>query len=156
MSKQGGRARGRLPYRRLGVHRRSACSRGEILVRYAEEPSLWRVALPRAGGWRNAPRWRLPTRPLRPRQSKRDAGLKRQPGLQSRSGSRITSGVFLSVIGAGQYGTSTGCDKSVPHFDAQEWRQSLPQGMAPFRTTGKEGVRGVARSGIQRAKKLAV
>jgi hypothetical protein len=71
-----------------------------------DETILWRFALPRAGWWRKAPRARLATRPLTQSQSKRDASLKRQAWWRYRTWSRVTSGVFLSVIGAVQYGTS--------------------------------------------------
>jgi hypothetical protein len=42
----------------------------------------------------------------------------------------------------------------VPHFDAQELRQYLPQVMATFSKTAQEVVMVVDRSGIQRAHKL--
>ena len=121
---------------------------------YEDETILWRFALPRAGWWRTAQRARLPIRPLSQSQIKRDEALKRQAWLQDRSWSRITSGVWLSVIGAVQYGTSKVFSKIVPHFDAQEWRQYLQPVMATFSTTGKEVVMVVERSGIQRAHKL--
>ena len=128
--------------------------RGEIILLYEDETILWRFALPRAGWWRKAQRARLPTRPLRQSQIKREETLKRQAWLQYRSWSRITSGVLLSVIGAVQYGTSKVFYKIVPHFDAQELRQYIHQVMAAFRTTGKEVVMVVDRSGIHRAPKL--
>jgi hypothetical protein len=95
---------------------------GKILVLYEDETLLWRFALPRAGWWRTAQRARLPIRPLRPSQSKREEALKRQVWLRYRSWSRITSGVLLSVLGAGQDGTTKVFSKRVPHFDAQELR----------------------------------
>jgi transposase len=61
---------------------------------------------------------------------------------------------LLSVIGAVQYGTSKVFYKIVPHFDAQELRQYIPQVMAGFRKTGQEVVMVVDRSGIHRAHKL--
>ena len=121
---------------------------------YADETILWRFAMLRAGWWRTAQRARLPTRPLSPRQIKRDESLKRQAWGQHRAWSRITSGVLLSVIGAGQYGTSKVFYKIVPHFDAQELRQYLHQIMATFRKTGKDVVMVVDRSGSHRAHKL--
>jgi transposase len=63
--------------------------------------------------------------------------------------------VLLSVLGAGQYGTSKVFYKIVPHFDAQELRQYLHQVMATFRKTGKDVVMVVDRSGSHRAPKLA-
>jgi hypothetical protein len=90
---------------------------------YADETILWRFALPRAGWWRTAQRARLPLRPLSQSQIKREESLKRQTWLRYRSWSRITSGVLLAVLGAGQDGTSKVFYKIVPHFDAQELRQ---------------------------------
>jgi transposase len=129
--------------------------RGEIILLYEDETILWRFALPRAGWWRTALRYRLPTRPLSQSQIKRDESLKRQTWGRYRSWSRITSGVLLSVIGAVQYGTSKVFYKIVPHFDAQELRQSIHQVMATFRKTGKEVVMVVDQSGLHRAHKLA-
>src|SRR5438093_170574 len=87
-------------------------------------------------------------------QIKRDESLKRQAWLRYRTWSRVTSGVFLSVIGAVQYGTSKVYSKIVYNFDAQELRQYHHQVMATFSTTGKEVVMVVDRSGIHRAHKL--
>jgi hypothetical protein len=127
---------------------------GEIILLYEDETILWRFALPRAGWWRRAQRYRLPTRPLSPSQIRRDEALKRQAWTQYRAWRRITSGVLLSVIGAVQYGTSRVFYKIVPHFDAQEFRQYLHQVMGIFGHTGKEVVMVVDRSGIHRAHKL--
>ena len=132
----------------------SQARRGEIILLYEDETILWRFALPRAGWWRTTQRSRLPTRPLSQSQIKREESLKRQTWLRYRSWSRITSGVLLSVIGAVQYGTSKVFYKIVPHFDAQELRHYLHQVMATFRTTEKEVVMVVDRSGIHRAHKL--
>jgi hypothetical protein len=87
-------------------------------------------------------------------QSKQEESRKRQTWGQNRAGSRITSGVLLSVIGAVQYGTSKVCYTIVPHCDAQELRQYIPQVMATFSQTGKEVVMVVERSGMHRAHKL--
>src|SRR5262249_31597610 len=119
-----------------------------------DETILWRFALPRLGWWRRAQRPRRPTRPLSPSQIKRDESLKRQAWGRSRSWSRVTSGVLLSVLGAGQYGTAKAFSNIVPHFDAQELRQYIHQVMATFRTTGTEVVMVVDRSGVHRAHKL--
>jgi hypothetical protein len=112
---------------------------------------LWRFAMLRAGWWRRAQRARLPTRPLSQSQIKPAEARKRQTWLRYRSWSRITSGVLLSVIGAVQYGTSRVFYKIVPHFTAQEFRQSLQQIMQVCRKTGQEVVMVVDRSGIHRA-----
>ena len=120
-----------------------------------DETIVWRFALPRRGWWRRTQRSRLPTRPLSQSQIKREESLKRQTWGRYRSWTRITSGVFLTVIGAAQYGTARVIYTIVPHFDSQDWRQYLHQVMAIFGKTGKEVVMVVDRSGIHRAKKLA-
>ncbi len=74
--------------------------RGEIIVLDADATILWRFALPRAGWWRTAQRLRLPTRPLSHSQSKSAASRKRQAWGRYRSWRRVTSGVWLSVMGA--------------------------------------------------------
>jgi DDE superfamily endonuclease len=130
--------------------------RGELIWLYADETLLWRFALPRAGwGHRQAPRSRLPTRPLTPRQLQREAARKGAAGRRDRSGSRSTSGGLLSIIGAGQYGTAKVFYKIVPHFDAEGFRHYLHQVRATFSKTGKEVVMVVARSGLHRAHTLA-
>jgi transposase len=128
--------------------------RGELIVLYEDETILWRFALPRAGWWRRAQRYRLPTRPLSQSQIKREESLKRQAWLRYRSWRRITSGVLLSVIGAVHYGTSKVVYTIVPHCDALELRQYLHQVMATVGKTGKDIVMVVDRSGIHRAHKL--
>jgi transposase len=122
---------------------------------YEDETVLWRFALPRAGGWRKAQRARLPTRPLSQSHITREESRKRQAWLQYRSWSRITSGVWLSVIGAVQYGTAKVFYKVVPHCDTEAFRQYIHQVMALFGHTGKAIVMVADRSGIHRAKKLA-
>jgi hypothetical protein len=122
---------------------------------YEDDTILWRFAWPRAGWWRKTPRGRLPIRPLSQSQSKRAESLKRQAWGQYRSWSRITSGVLLSVLGAVQYGTAKVFYKIVPHFDAQELRQYLHQGMATCSKTDKEVGMVVDRSGSHRAHQLA-
>ena len=92
--------------------------RGEIILLYADETLLWRFALPRAGWWRTAQRYRLSTRPLSRSQIRREEALKRQAWARYRSWSRVTSGVWLSVIGALQYGTSK-VFRSVYHCDTR-------------------------------------
>ena len=121
---------------------------------YEDETIVWRFALPRAGWWRKAQRYRLPTRPLSQGQIKPEESRKRQTWGQYRSWSRLTRGVWLSVIGAVQYGTWRVLYKIVPHFDAQECRQYLHQVMHVFGKTGKEVVMVVDQSGIHRAHKL--
>lgn len=130
--------------------------RGEIILLYEDETIVWRFALPRAGWWRRtAQRFRLPTRPLSASQIKREETLKRQAWEHYRSWSRVASGVWLSVIGAVQYGTSKVFYKIVPQFDPEGFRQYIHQVMALFGHTGKEVVMVVDRSGIHRAHKLA-
>jgi hypothetical protein len=120
---------------------------------YIDETILWRFALPRTGWWRTAQRPRLPLRPLSPSQIKRDESRKRQAWVPYRSWSRVTGGGLLSVIGAVQDGTAKVFYKIVPHFEAQELRQDMHPVRAAFRTTGKEVVMGIDRSGSQRAHK---
>jgi DDE superfamily endonuclease len=129
--------------------------RGESIVLYEDAPVLWRFALPRAGWWRKAQRARLPTRPLSQSHSKREESRKRQAWLPYCSWSRLTSGVWLSVIGAVQYGTAKVFSKVVPHFDTEAFRPYIHQVMAPCGHTGQEVVMVADRSGIHRAKKLA-
>jgi DDE superfamily endonuclease len=130
--------------------------RGEIILLYADETVLWRFALPRAGWWhRQAQRYRLPLRPFTRGQIKQEEALKRDAWGRYRSWHRITSGVVLSIIGAVQYGTSKVFYKIVPQFDAEGFRQYIPQVMATFGPTGKEVVMVVDRSGIHRAHTLA-
>jgi transposase len=122
---------------------------------YEDETSVWRFALPRAGWWRKAQRYRLPTRPLPQSQITREESLKRQAWVRHRSWSRITSGVWLSVIGAVQYGTSKVFSKIVPHFATEGLRPYIHPVMALFGHTGQEVVMVADRRGIHRAKKLA-
>jgi len=127
---------------------------GEIILLYADETVVWRFALLHRGWSRRIQRYRLPTRPLSPNRIKREEALKRQVWTQHRAWSRISSGVLLHVIGAVQYGTSKVFYKIVPHFDAQDLRHYIHQVMTIFRTTEKEVVMVVDRSGIHRAHKL--
>jgi transposase len=129
--------------------------RGEIILLYEDETIVWRFALPRAGWWRKAQRARLLTRPLSQSQIKREESRKRQAWVRYRSWSRTVSGVWLSVIGAVQYGTSKVFYKVVPHFDTEGFRQYIHQVMALFGRTGKEVVMVADRSGIHRAHRLA-
>ena len=130
--------------------------RGEIILLSEDDTMLGRFALPRTGWWHGkAQRYRLSTRPLSPSQIKREEALKRQAWGRYRSWGHVTSGVLLSVIGAGQYGTSTVCYKVVPQFDTEGLRQYSHQIMARFGPPGKEGVMVGDRSGIHRAHKLA-
>jgi hypothetical protein len=62
--------------------------------------------------------------------------------------------VWLSVIGAAQYGTTNVFYTIVLHVDAQELRLSIHSVMATFRTTETEVVMVVDRSGIHRAHTL--
>jgi DDE superfamily endonuclease len=127
---------------------------GESILLYEDETILWRFALPRHGWWRRAQRYRLRTRPLRPSQITQAESLQRPAWEREHSWSRLTSGVWRSVLGAVQYGPSKVFYKIVPHCDAQELRQYLHQVLAVFRKTGKEVGMVVDRSGMQRAHKL--
>jgi hypothetical protein len=129
--------------------------RGEIRLLYAAETVLWRFALPRAGWWRKAQRYRLPIRPLSRSQIKREEALKRPAWMRYRSWSRVTSGVWLSVLGAVLYGTSKVFFKVVPHLATEGFRQYIHQVMALFGGPGQQGVMVVDRSGLHRAHTLA-
>jgi transposase len=122
---------------------------------YEDATIIWRFARPRAGWWRTAQRARLLTRPLSQSQIKREESRKRQAWGRSRSWSRTVSGVWLSVIGAVQYGTSKVFYKVVPPFDTEGFRPYIHPVMALFGHTGKEVVMVADRSGIHRAHKLA-
>lgn len=128
--------------------------RGELILLYADETVLWRLALPRAGWWHQTTRYRLPLRPLTRSQINRAEASKRHAWQQQQAWARITDGVLLTLMGAVQYGTSKVFYKLVPHFDALAFRQYLHQLMATFGPTGKEVVLVVERRGIHRAHKL--
>jgi hypothetical protein len=78
-------------------------------VLYADATILRRFALPRAGWGYKAPRARLPTRLLSQSHLQRAARRTRQAWGQERAGSRLTSGVWLSVIGAVPEGDASSC-----------------------------------------------
>jgi hypothetical protein len=133
----------------------SQARRGAILGLAADATSLWRLAVPRAGWGRTAPRARLPRRPLRQRHRTRAEARPRQPWWRDRAWSRLTRGVVRRVRGAVPEGTAPGCDTIGPHGEAQERRPSRPPGLAPWRHTDHAVVRGVERRGSQRAPKRA-
>lgn len=122
---------------------------------YEDETIVWRFALPRAGWWRQAQRYRLPLHPLSRYQINSQERLKRHAWLQHRSWSRIREGVLLSVVGAVLYGTSKVFWKVTPHFDSYDFRQFIHQIMAHFAKTQTPVVMVADRSGIHRAKALA-
>jgi len=129
---------------------------GKIILLYEDETILWRFALPRAGWWRVATRQRLASGVLPQRQITQQEALKRQRWRQHRSWGRITTGVFLTVIGAVQYGTNKVFWKVVPHFDTYAFRQFIHQLMQTFHKvpSAPPVVMVVDRSGIHRAKAL--
>jgi predicted ATPase len=59
---------------------------------------LWRFALPRAGWWRNAQRYRLPTRLLTQSQIKGEESHKRHAWLWQRQGQRTAASALLAPI----------------------------------------------------------
>jgi len=129
--------------------------RGALILLYADETILWRFALPRAGWWRTAPRYRLAPRPLSRSQIRREESLKRQTWARYRSWSRVTSGVLLSVIGAVQYGTSKVFYTVGPQFDTEGFRQYIHPVRAIFGGPGTKVVMVGERSGLHRAHQLA-
>jgi hypothetical protein len=64
----------------------------------ADESILWRVALPRAGWWRKAQRYRLPTRRLTQSQIKGEESRKRQARLWQRQGQRTATRDLLAPV----------------------------------------------------------
>jgi predicted ATPase len=63
-----------------------------------DEIILWRVALPRAGWWRKAPRDRLPTRLLTQRQITGEESCTRQARLWQRQGQRTAARELLAPV----------------------------------------------------------
>lgn len=126
----------------------------KIILLYQDETVLWRFALPRCAWWRRSQRDRLPMRPVRQGHINAQERLKRQAWQRCRSWSRMTSSVLLDVIGAVQYGTSRVFYTIVPHFDANEFRQYIPQVLRIVGPTEKKGVLVVDRSGMHHARKL--
>ena len=63
-----------------------------------DEIMLWRFALPRAGWWRKAQRYRLPTRLLTQSQIKGKESRKRQARLWQQQGKRAEAYDLLSPI----------------------------------------------------------
>jgi predicted ATPase len=63
-----------------------------------DEIILWRLALPRAGWWRKAPRDRLPTRLLTQSQIKGEESRKRQAQLWQRQGQRTAARDLLAPV----------------------------------------------------------
>ncbi len=121
----------------------------------AEETLLRRGTLPWAGRWCTAQRARLPTRPLRQRQRTSHESRTRRAWGRHHTWSQITSGVWLSVSGAVQYGTAPVCSPLVPYGDAHAMCQYLHHGMATCGTTATEVVMIVNWSSIHRATKRA-
>jgi hypothetical protein len=90
------------------------------MLRSEDEIILRRFALPRAGWWRKAPRYRLPTRLLTQRQITGDERRKRQARLWQRQGQRTTARELLAPV----YGWSTeGFDTT----ELQEAKELLEQ-----------------------------
>jgi predicted ATPase len=63
-----------------------------------DEIILWRFALPRAGWWRKAQRYRLPTRLLTQRQIQGEERRKRQARLWQRQGQRTAARDLLAPV----------------------------------------------------------
>jgi len=96
-----------LAYGRLALEALEYWARqGELMLLSQDETGLWRFALPRRGWWRRRQRYRLPTRPLSQSHIHAQERLTRPAWQYSHGWSRLTSGVWLDGIGAGQYGTS--------------------------------------------------
>ena len=71
---------------------------GEIILLSEDEIILWRSALPRAGWWRKAQRYRLPTRPLTQSQINGEERRKRQARLWQYQGQRTAAHALLAPV----------------------------------------------------------
>jgi predicted ATPase len=81
-----------------GIIAQYRARQGEIMLLSEAEIILWRFALPRAGWWRKAQRYRLPTRLLTQRQIQGEERRKRQARLWQRQGKRTKARVLLAPI----------------------------------------------------------
>jgi predicted ATPase len=63
-----------------------------------DEIMLWRLALPRAGWWRQAQRYLLPTRLLKQSQINGEESRKRQARLWQRQGQRTAARDLLAPV----------------------------------------------------------
>jgi hypothetical protein len=141
---------------RARAARASPAQGGARLVREAEAPSRGRFARPRAAWWHgNAPRARLPTRPLRHRHSRRAEPRTRHAWGRSRRGRRRPRGVWRSGRGAVHDGTSQGFSQVVPQGAPEGLRPERQPSLALFGPSGPAGVLGGDRSGRPRAHTLA-
>jgi hypothetical protein len=71
---------------------------GEIMLLSKDEIILWRFALPQAGWWRKAQRYRLPTRLLTQPQMKGEERRKRQARLWQHQGRRTAARDLLAPV----------------------------------------------------------
>jgi predicted ATPase len=83
-----------------------------------DEIILWRIALPRAGWWRKAQRYRPATRRLTQSQSKGEESRKRQARLWQRQGKRTAARDLLAPV----YGW---CTEGFDTADLQEAKALL-------------------------------
>jgi predicted ATPase len=81
-----------------GIIAQYRARQGEIILLSEDEIILWRFALPRAGWWRKAQRYRLPTRLLTQSQIKGKESRKRQARLWQQQGKRAEAYELLAPI----------------------------------------------------------
>jgi predicted ATPase len=81
-----------------GIIAQYRARQGEIILLSDDEIMLWRFALPRAGWWRKAQRYRLPTRLLKQSQITGEENRKRQARLWQRQGQRAAACEVLAPV----------------------------------------------------------
>jgi predicted ATPase len=81
-----------------GIIAQDRARQGEILLRSEDGIMLWRLALPRAGWRRNAPRDRLPTRRLTQRHITGEERRTRQARLWQQQGKQAEARELLAPI----------------------------------------------------------
>ena len=81
-----------------GIIARYRARQGEIILLSEDEIILWRFALPRAGWWRKAQRYRLPTRLPTQSQINGEESRKRQARLWQRQGQRTAACELLAPV----------------------------------------------------------
>jgi hypothetical protein len=81
-----------------GIIAQDRARQGESIVLSADEIILWRFALPQAGWWRNAQRYRLPTRLLTQSQINGEESRTRQARLWQRQGQPTAARELLAPV----------------------------------------------------------
>jgi hypothetical protein len=81
-----------------GIIAQDRAREGEIVLLSKDAIIQWRFALPRAGWWRKAQRYRLPTRLLTQRQIQGEERRKRQARLWQRQDQRTAARDLLAPV----------------------------------------------------------